>query len=309
MAKTEPALSREDELNRMRKRVRRIEDVWFLCCGFSLIGTFMYLFLVYKKGIFPGNPVRYILIGVCLLVVFFCIYMLPIVLKKNRRYAEYSEKYKKTYVKPFLDEAFGVGSYQEKDSISLKEIASFSLLKKIRSARANDGIRGVYEGVPFIRYYLALGFEKGQGTTDCLMIALEMNTGLKTEVQVVHDDLRLGGKEYEMPDGYAQILTGNKEFDRTFALYAEDKEEGERFLSEMSVKRIKRRGKSFPAAIYLDRNKIYILIRREKDTMEAPVYRPIREEKCIREAGQEVEMIRTWINALKECFAYVEKNT
>ncbi len=33
--------------------------------------------------------------------------------------------------------------------------------------------------------------------------------------------------------------------------------------------------------------------------MEAPIYRPVKEERSIKEAGEEVELIKSWISLIK----------
>ena len=291
----------EQKLNAMRRKVCHVENIWIICCALSLIGTFVYLFLIYKKGILPGTPLRYILIFVCLLVVIFCIYMLPILLRKNRRYAEYSEEYKKAYVKPYLEKAFGEGSYRGDEKVSLKEIADFSVLEKSKSAKANDCINGSYQGIPFIRYDLTLGYGSKNEALNCVLIAIEMDTGLRHEVQIIHEDFKFSGKEYDQPEGYAKILSGKKSFDKEFNSYVKEQKEGERFLGKIAGKEISKKAKNFPPAIFFDKTKVYLLIRRDKDVMEAPVYHRVKEGKCIKEVELEVELIRTWIDILKDC--------
>lgn len=294
-------LTIEQKLNAMRKKVLHVENIWIICCALSLLGTFFYLFLIYKKGILPGTPLRYILIPVCLLVVVFCIYMLPILLRKNRRYAEYSEEYKKAYVKPYMEKAFGEGSYLGNEKVSLREIADFYILEKAKTAKANDCIRGSHRNVQFIRYDLMLGYESKNSDINCVLIAIEMETGLRNEVQLIHEDFKFSGKEYEQPEGYAKILSGRKSFDKEFAVYVKDQKEGEAFIGKISGKEISKKAKSFPPALFLDQNKVYLLIRRDKDVMEAPIYHRVKEGKCIKEVELEVDLIRSWINLLKDC--------
>lgn len=293
-------LTTEQKLNAMRMKVFHVENIWITCCALSLIGTFVYLFLIYKKGILPGTPLRYILIPVCLLVVVFCIYMLPILLRKNRKYAAYSEEYKNAYVKPYMEKAFGEGSYRGNDKVSLREITDFSVLDKAKTAKANDCIRGSHSGIPFIRYDLTLGYDAKNATLPCVLIAIELKTGLENEVQLIHEDFKFSGKGYDQPEGYAKILSGMKSFDKEFAIYVKDQKEGETFIEKMAGKEISKKAKNFPPAIFFDKTKVYLLIRRDKDVMEAPVYHRVKEGRCIKEVELEVELIRTWIDLLKD---------
>lgn len=291
----------EQRLNALRMKVCHVENIWIFCCALSLIGTFAYLFLIYKKGILPGTPLRYILIPVCLLVVVFCIYMLPILLRKSRKYAVYSEEYKNAYVKPYMEKAFGEGSYLGNDKVSLRDIADFSVLEKAKTAKANDCIRGSHRSVPFIRYDLTLGYDNKNSGLTCVLIAIELKTGLRNEVQLIHEDFKFTGKEYEQPEGYAKILSGKKSFDKEFAVYVKDQKEGEAFIERIAAKDISKKAKNFPPALFFDRSKAYILLRRDKDVMEPPVYHRVKEGKCIKEVELEVELIRTWIDIMKDC--------
>ena len=51
----EKELTREQKLNKMRREFRTIENIWLFSCSISLIGTFVYLFFVYKKHILADN--------------------------------------------------------------------------------------------------------------------------------------------------------------------------------------------------------------------------------------------------------------
>ena len=202
----EKELTREERLNKMRLELRKIETIWLISCGISLIGTFVYLFFVYKMKILAGSYLRYVFIVLLLLLVFFCIYLLPVLLKKNKKYKAYSLAYKMAYVKPLLEETFGEGTYSETEKVSLKEITEFSMLRKAKSAMANDCVNGVYDSVPFLRYDLTLRYDKKGATTDCVLIATDIKTHLKDELQIIHEQFRIGGSDYEQPEGYCKIL-------------------------------------------------------------------------------------------------------
>ena len=96
-------MTREQKLNKMRKDYCAVETLWLFMCIVSLLGTFVYLFFVYKMGLFSGSPLKIIFIVVLLLLVMFCIYLLPVILKKNKKYKMYSTEYKKAYIKPLLE--------------------------------------------------------------------------------------------------------------------------------------------------------------------------------------------------------------
>ena len=297
----EKGLTREQRLNKMRLEFRKIETIWLISCGISLIGTFVYLFFVYKMKILAGSYLRYVFIVLLLLLVFFCIYLLPVLLKKNKKYKAYSLAYKMAYVKPLLEETFGEGTYSETEKVSLKEITEFSMIRKAKSAMANDCVNGVYDSVPFLRYDLTLRYDKKGATTDCVLIATDIKTHLKDELQIIHEQFRIGGSDYGQPEGYCKILSGKDAFDKKFNIYTKDQKEGEKFAKDLPFKDLEKLSHKTPIAIFFDRKKVYLVIKRDKDVMEAPIYRPVREERCLKEAGEEVEIIKSWIRILKDC--------
>ncbi len=297
----EKGLTREQRLNKMRLEFRKIETIWLISCGISLIGTFVYLFFVYKMKILAGSSLRYVFIVLLLLLVFFCIYLLPVLLKKNKKYKAYSLAYKMAYVKPLLEETFGEGTYSETEKVSLKEITEFSMIRKAKSAMANDCVNGVYDSVPFLRYDLTLRYDKKGATTDCVLIATDIKTHLKDELQIIHEQFRIGGSDYEQPEGYCKILSGKDAFDKKFNIYTKDQKEGEKFAKDLPFKDLEKLSHKTPIAIFFDRKKVYLVIKRDKDVMEAPIYRPVREERCLKEAGEEVGIIKSWIRILKDC--------
>ena len=82
----EKELTREQKLNKMRLEYQKIESLWIALCAVSLIGTFVYLFFVYKFKILASIPIlRYGIIAALLILIFFCIYMLPVLMKKNKK--------------------------------------------------------------------------------------------------------------------------------------------------------------------------------------------------------------------------------
>lgn len=300
LSKDGTPLSNEQILNKMRKRVLFLENVWLTVCILGFAVTFTYLFLIYKYGFLAGSPWKYINIFILLAIVSFCIYLLPVVLKKNTRYAEYSAKFKQMYVKPLLEASFGSGSYSKEEKVSIKEITEFSMLRKARSARANDCVNGEYEGVAFIRYDLTLKYENKGGKKDCVLIVAQMETGLKEEIQLVHEDFSIGRADYEQPEGYCKILSSEKDFDKKFRIYAKEQHEGEKFTRRLPFKKLIAFSKKLPIAAFFDRNMVYLVVGRGKDVMEAPIYHAVKEGKCIKEAEAEVELIKNWIELLKE---------
>ena len=294
-------MTREQKLNKMRKDYCAVETLWLFMCIVSLLGTFVYLFFVYKMGLFSGSPLKIIFIVVLLLLVMFCIYLLPVILKKNKKYKVYSTEYKKAYIKPLLEETFGEGSYSPEEKVSIKEITEFSLLKKAKSALANDCVDGVYAGVPFLRYDLTLRYDKKGATADCVLIATEIKTHLKEELQIVHNQFKIGGSDYEQPEGYCKVLSGDDSFDKKFSVYAREQDEGEKFAKKVEHAKLEKLAKKAPIAVFFDKKKVYLVIKRDKDVMEAPVYRPVKQERCIKEASEEVEIIKNWISILKDC--------
>ena len=304
MGNTEQAseeLTREQKLNKMRKAYCMVETVWLFSCIVSLLGTFVYLFFIYKMNLFAGSPLKIIFIVVLLLLVTFCIYLLPVILKKNKKYRQYSTEYKKAYIKPILEETFGEGAYSKEEKVSIKEITEFSLLKKAKSALANDCVNGICDGVPFLRYDLSLRYDKKSASADCVLIACDIKTHLKEELQIIHNQFKIGGTEYEQPEGYCKVLSGKDSFDKKFSVYAKEQDEGEKFARKTEHSKLEKLAKNAPIAIFFDKKKVYLVIKRDKDVMEAPVYRPVKEARCIKEAGEEVEIIKTWISILKDC--------
>ena len=296
----EKELTREQKLNKMRLEYQKIESLWIALCAVSLIGTFVYLFFVYKFKILASIPIlRYGIIAALLILIFFCIYMLPVLMKKNKKYRAYSQAYKKAYVKPILEEAFGAGSYSAEEKVSIKEITEFSMLKKAKSALANDCVRGEYKDIPFLRYDLTLRYDKRSSTADCVLIAMECKTHLHSEVQIVQEQFKIGGAEYEQPENFCKILSGKGDLDKRFHFYAEKQKDGEDLVKEIRFKDVDKLTKKNPVAIFFDQKKVYLVIKRDKDVMEAPIYRPVKEERSIREAGEEVELIRSWITLIK----------
>lgn len=293
--------TKEQYLNKLRRGVLLRENVWLVCCILSFIATFTYLFFIYKFGLLAGSPWKYINIILLLLLTSFNIYLLPIVLRKNTRYTEYSAKFKQMYVKPLLEDAFGSGSYTKEEKVSIKEITEFSMLKKARSARANDCVKGNYDGVPFIRYDLTMKYENKSGKTDCVLIVAQIDTNLKEELQLVHEDFGIGKADYEQPDDYCQVLSPDKDFDKKFFIYAKNQREGEKFARKLPYRKLISFSKKLPVAAFFDRGKVYLVVGRGKDVMEAPIYRAVKEGRCIKEAEAEVDLIKNWISILKEC--------
>ena len=110
---------------------------------------------------------------------------------------------------------------------------------------------------------------------------------------------KIGGAEYEQPEGYCKILSGRDDFDKHFSVYCENQKEGEDFIRDIRYKDVEKLTKRIPTAIFFDQKKVYLVIKRDRDVMEAPIYRPVKEERSIKEAGEEVELIKSWISLIK----------
>jgi hypothetical protein len=219
----------------------------------------------------------------------------------NSKHKEYMTKYKEAFLKPTLEEAFAKGEYNDFEKISTRDLTRNTMLKKAKSAIANDCIRGTYKKIPFLRYDLALRYGKKKAGSDCVMIVSQINTHLRSEVQIIGNDFKIGGMEYEQPETYCKILSSHEKFDSKFSVYAKEQDDGQKFLKESLAAKIVKFKAGGTIALFFDKDEVSIIIRRSKDAMEAPVYKKIKKATAVKEANEEVKIIKEWIEILEDC--------
>ena len=101
------------------------------------------------KLMFEDGPMRVILAIVFLVAIPFCLYVLPMILKMSSKFKNYNTEYKNNFLQEKIHKEFPKADYKAKERISIKEISECSMIKKARSASANDCIEGTYRGVDF----------------------------------------------------------------------------------------------------------------------------------------------------------------
>lgn len=291
-------VSLEENVNKLRINYLKADIVWKIVSIVVFVLTGTYIFLVFKKVINLNLYANSIIVLVLLAAIFVCIYLLPHFLKMNSKHREYSTKYKEAFLKPILEEAFSKGEYNDFEKISTRDLTRNSMLKKAKSAIANDCIKGTYKKIPFLRYDLALRYGKKKAGSDCVMIVADIKTHLKSEVQIIGNDFKIGGMEYEQPETFCRILSSNEKFDAKFSVYAKDQDDGQKFLKGLDVSRIVKFKAGGPIALFFDKDEVSLIIRRSKDAMEAPVYKKVKKSGAIKEANEEVEIIKEWIEIL-----------
>lgn len=296
-------VSPEEMLENARKQARNADLIWRVATVLSLAITFSYLIFLYWGHLLSSSNIMIrIAIGVGLLIlIFVCVYILPVFLKTQAKYRRYSVLYKNTYLKPYLEESFKGGEYEDYSKVSIKELTEFSLFKKSRSAEANDCVFGTYKGIDFKRYDLALRYKKSNSTSDCVLIVCNIKTKLKDELQIIENNFKLGGESYEQPENLCKILSGSDRFDKKYDVYAENQSDGEKFLRNNLLKRFTRLAVKGSIAAFFDKKRVYLVIRRKKDVMEAPLYRKVDRKRCEKEADIEVDIIKEWIDLLHDC--------
>ena len=294
-------LSPEDEVNALRVKYLKADIIWKIVSVLVFILTGTYIFLVFKKIIDLELYASSIIVLVLLVLIFICIYMLPHFLKMNSKHKAYSTRYKEVYLKPTLKEAFTDGDYTDYEKISTRDLTRNSMLKKAKSAIANDCVRGVYKKTPFLRYDLALRYGKKKAGSECVMIVTQIKTGLKSEVQIIGNDFKIGGMDYNQPETYCKILSSNEKFDSRFSVYAKEQDDGQKFLKAALASKISGFKAGGPIALFFDKDEVSIIFRNKKDAMEAPVYKKVKKETAIKEANEEVKIIREWIEILNDC--------
>ena len=298
--KIQENVSLEDSVNALRLKYLRADIVWKAVSVLVFVLTGTYIFLVFKKVInltLLGNT---LIVLALLVIIFICIYMLPHFLKMNSKHKEYSAKYKEAFLKPTLEEAFSKGEYTDYEKISTRDLTRNSMLRKAKSAVANDCIKGSYKRIPVLRYDLALRYGKKKAGSECVMIVAQVKTHLKSEVQIIGNDFKIGGMDYEQPETYCKLLSSNEKFDSKFSVYAKDQDDGQKFLKEALAKKIVKFKANGPIALFFDNDEVSLIIRRTKDAMEAPVYRRVKKSQAIKEANEEVDIIKEWIEVLED---------
>ena len=291
----------DEEVNALRKSYMKVDIIWKIASVFVLLLTVAYIFLVFKKIIGTNLLFTSIIVLVLLCLIFLCIYLLPSFLRMNSKHKAYSTKYKEVYLKPALEEAFSKGEYTDYEKISTRDLTRNTLLKKAKSAVANDCIRGSYKKVPFLRYDLALRYGKKKSGSDCVMIVSQIDTGLKSEVQIIGNNFKIGGMDYEQPETFCKILSSDEKFDSKFSVYAKEQDDGQKFLKEKLVKKILKFKAGGPVALFFDKDEVSLIVRKNKDAMEAPIYKKVKRENAVKEANDEVKIIKEWIEVLQDC--------
>ncbi len=290
----------EEQIDSLRKKYLKSDIVWKVASIIVLLLVLAYIVLVFKKIIDLSLYVNAIIALVLLLAIFICVYMLPHFLKMNSKMKEYSTHYKDTFLKPVLENAFKQGDYSDYEKISTKDLTRISMLKKAKSAVANDCVRGIYKDIGFLRYDLALRYGKKKGSSECVLIVASVDTKLKTELQIIGKNFKIGGMTYEQPETFCKILSSNESFDSKFDVYVKDQGEGQKFLKASLAAKIAKVNLGGPIAVFFDKDEVCIIIKKKKDAMEAPVYSKVKRSRAEKEAGEEVEAIKDWIELLKE---------
>ena len=299
--KTKESVSPEESVNALRIKYLQADLIWKVVSLLVFVATGVYVVLVFKKVInltLWGNSLVVLLL---LVAIFVCVYMLPHFLKMGSKHKAYSSKYKEAFLKPTLEEAFSKGEYNETEKISTRDLTRNSMIKKAKSAVANDCISGVYKKIPFLRYDLALRYGKKKAGSDCVMIVAQIKTRLKSEVQIIGNDFKIGGMDYEQPESFCKILSSNEKFDSKFSVYAKDQDDGQKFLRDSLATKIAKFKAGGPIALFFDKDEVSLIIRRNKDAMEAPVYKKVQKSRAVKEANDEVEIIKEWIEVLEDC--------
>ena len=298
---TEKVVTPEESVNALRIKYLKADLVWKIVSLLVFIATGAYVVLVFKKIINLNLWGNSVIVLILLIAIFVCVYMLPHFLKMGSKHKAYSSKYKEAFLKPTLEEAFSKGEYNETEKISTRDLTRNSMIKKAKSAVANDCISGVYKKIPFLRYDLALRYGKKKAGSDCVMIVAQIKTRLKSEVQIIGNDFKIGGMDYEQPESFCKILSSNEKFDSKFSVYAKDQDDGQKFLRDSLATKIAKFKAGGPIALFFDKDEVSLIIRRNKDAMEAPVYKKVQKSRAVKEANDEVEIIKEWIEVLEDC--------
>ena len=294
-------LTPEEEINQLRISYLKSDITWKIASVITLLVTALYIVLVFKRIIVLTILPTALIVLALLVIIFLCVYLLPHMLKMGSKHKKYSSRYKELFLKPTLEEAFTKGDYTDYEKISTRDLTRNSMLKKAKSAIANDCIRGTYKKIPFLRYDLALRYGKKKGGSECVMIVAQVNTHLKSEVQMISNDFKIGGMDYSQPETFCKILSSHEKFDANFSVYAKDQNDGQKFLKESLAGKIVKFKAGGPIALFFDEDEVSLIIRKNKDAMEAPVYKKVKKSTAIKEANEEVAIIKEWLEILDDC--------
>ncbi len=297
----EKELTQIEKLNCMRKEFRNADMIWKSVTTLVVILAFVYIYFAYMKMVFGDGLLRIVLAIILLVAIPFCLYILPMILKMSAKYKVYNTEYKNNFLQEKIHMEFPKADYKSDDRISIKEISECSMIKKARSVNANDCIEGTYKGVDFLRYDMELSYKKGKQTSDCVLIVCNNRTEIDSEVQIIQKEFRIGKFIYEKPEGYSEYLTQEEAFDKKFSVYVQDTETATDFVDKELQKKLLKFSGGGPIAAFFDRKKVYLIIRRKKDSMEAPVYKKVRDNACKREAEKEMDVIKKWVELLDDC--------
>ncbi len=290
-----------EKLNKMRKAFRNADVLWKVITSVVILMTFAYIYFAYIKMMFGDGLLRIILAIVFLVAIPFCLYILPMLLKMSTKFKAYNTEYKNNFLQEKIHEEFPKADYKSKDRISIKEISECSMIKKARSVNANDCIEGTYKGIDFLRYDMELSYKKGRQTSDCVLIVCNNRTELNSEIQIIDRDFRIGKSVYEKPEAYLEYPTQDEDFDRKFVVYIQNKEDANSFVDKELRKKLSKFAGGGPLAAFFDKKKVYLIVKRKKDAMEAPVYKKVRDSACRKEAEKEMNVIKKWVELLDDC--------
>lgn len=291
----------EEHLNQLRKAYRNADIVWKLITAVVIILAFVYIYFAYVKLMFSDGPLRIVLAVIILLAIPFCLYILPFVLKMSSKYKKYNTEYKNNFLQEKIYAELPKADYKAKDRISIKEISECSMIKRARSANANDCIEGTYKGLDFLRYDMELSYKKSRKVSNCVLIACSNRTELNSEIQIVEKDFKIGKAEYDKPDTYVSYVTGDESFDKKFNVYVQNEQDAGVFVDKELMKKLSKFSGGGTIAAFFDKKKVYLIINRKKDSMEAPVYRAVKESFCKKEAEKETDIIKKWLQLLDDC--------
>ncbi len=299
--KEDVSITQEEHLNQLRKKFRNADIIWKVVTVAVIIVAFVYIYLAYVKLVFSDGPLRTIFAVTVLVAIPFCLYVLPFLLKMSSKYKKYNTEYKNIFLQKKICDELPKADYKAKERISIKEISECSMIKRARSASANDCIEGTYKGIDFLRYDMELSYKKSRKISNCVLIACSNRTELNSEIQIVQKDFMIGKSGYEKPEGYIPFTGGNEDFDKKFNIYVQNEQDAGAFIDKEFIKKISKFSGGGPIAAFFDKKEVYLIINRKKDSMEAPVYRGVKESQCKREAEKETDIIKKWLQFLDDC--------
>lgn len=294
-------VTQEEHLNQLRKTFRNADIIWKVVTVAVIVIAFVYVYFAYAKLMFAEGPLRIILAVIVLIAIPFCLYVLPFLLKMSSKYKKYNTEYKNSFLQESIYEELPKADYKAKERISIKEISECSMIKRARSANANDCIEGTYKGMDFLRYDMELSYKKSRKISNCVLIACSNRTELSSEIQIIEKDFRIGKSEYEKPETYVSYVSGDEDFDKKFNVYVQNEQDASVFLDKELMKKITKFSGDGAIAAFFDKKKVYLIINRKKDSMEAPVYRAVKESHCRKEAEKETDIIKKWLQFLDDC--------